>query len=187
MKLTEILANDGVQAKVVGQLDSTSYLVEYEKKGNKLCSIVVWRDGEDTAEFVDEWKDWYQDCEYQLRKAFWKDDKKYKRVCEECEKFNDGLISEGELEMRTEMFADDVLEVSIKNISGRNKCKVCGKRPEVLYWGDGKMMFQCPECKSNVYVGRIKDTDKMLSPIIMDVLKQWNADNPVVRRRKSGK
>ena len=84
------------------------------------------------------------------------------------------------------MFAEDVLEVSIKNLNGRNRCKVCGNRPEILYWGDKKLMLQCPECKSKVYESRVKDTDKMLHPIILDVLGQWNDDNPVVRRRRSG-
>lgn len=179
--LAEPLVGGAVQAVI--QMDDDSYLVEYEKNGNKMCSIMNWDDESETLVGVDGWTGWYQDCQYQLVKAFWKDDAKYKRICEECEKFNDGIIDEGELKMRTEMFEDGTLEVSVKHLKGRNKCKDCGKRPEILYWGNGKLMYQCPECKSTIYVGRIKDTDQMLSPIIMDVLKQWNKDNPARRRK----
>ena len=98
-------------------------------------------------------------------------------------KFNSGEISEKEMEINMEMFADNVLEVEIKKLNGRNKCCKCGKRPEKVYWGDHKIMYQCQECKSKVYVGNIKSGDTMLSPAIVEVLEQWNKDNPIRKRR----
>ena len=176
-KLLRCLERDGAEnPAVVLQLNNISYLVEYEKNGCKLCSIVTWK--RDEVEYMKGWHEWYRDCEHELIKCFWKADEKFKRIYAECERFNSGKITEKEWGICMEMFADDVLTVEIKKLNGRNRCSKCGKRPEMVYWGNGKIMLQCPECKSKVYVGYIKSGETRLSPAITEALEQWNQDNP---------
>lgn len=72
------------------------------------------------------------------------------------------------------MFGDDVLEVSIKHIAGRKKCPKCGKRPEIAYWGTGKMIIQCRQCKGESFESPIKASELQITPAILRALDMWN-------------